>query len=253
MDAIGQLAGGIAHDFNNLLTAILGNLSLIESSLPREDSNRDLLAAAERATARAANLTAQLLSFSRQAIIRSQPVDLRSSIDEVVRLLRRTIDPRIDLEIQTEQDLGTILADPAQMTQVLMNLCLNARDAMPEGGRLRLEAANVALDEADTRIRLDARCGEAPSACGSAKHRARYPGRSPATHFRAVLHHQGGGQGHWAGSGDGLRHRDTTSRLDRMHQRSGTGNAVRNLPAAGKNAVARPGFISSAGRETGRP
>ena len=84
MDAIGHLAGGIAHDFNNLLTAILGNLSLIEDSLPREDPNRDLLAAAERATTRAANLTAQLLSFARQAIMRFQPLDLRSTIDEVV-------------------------------------------------------------------------------------------------------------------------------------------------------------------------
>ena len=160
MDAIGHLAGGIAHDFNNLLTAILGNLSLIEDSLPREDPNRDLLAAAERATTRAANLTAQLLSFARQAIMRFQPLDLRSTIDEVVRLLRRTIDPRIDLEIQTAEDLGTILADPAQMTQVLMNLCLNARDAMPEGGRLRLEAANVVLDKANTRLCLNARCGD---------------------------------------------------------------------------------------------
>src|SRR5262249_233253 len=95
MEAIGQLAGGIAHDFNNLLTAILGNLSLVLSSTPRPSSNGELLEAAEKAALRAAELTSQLLGFSRRSMLRPQPTNLNTIIEETVRLLRRTIDPRI--------------------------------------------------------------------------------------------------------------------------------------------------------------
>src|SRR5207302_10223507 len=95
MEAVGQLAGGVAHDFNNLLTAILGNLSLVIAGLPTGDPNRELLRAAERASERAANLTRQMLGFSRQTLMRPQPTSLREVLDEVVALLHRTFDPRI--------------------------------------------------------------------------------------------------------------------------------------------------------------
>jgi PAS domain S-box-containing protein len=160
MEAIGQLAGGVAHDFNNLLTAILGNLSLVNARLPEADPGRELVAAAEGAAQRAATLTSQLLGFSRQTLLRPQSLDLHATIDEVVGLLRRAIDPRITLEVQKAARPWTVRADPGQMTQVLMNLCLNARDAMPDGGRLQLETENVVLDAGAVRLHLEARPGE---------------------------------------------------------------------------------------------
>jgi PAS domain S-box-containing protein len=160
MEAIGQLAGGVAHDFNNLLTAILGNLSLLAADLPAGDPHHELVAAAESAALRAATLTRQLLGFSRQTVLRPHPTNVNNPIDEVVRLLRRTIDRRIALETVLAPDLWTVLADPGQINQILMNLCLNARDAMPQGGRLVLETANVLLTEATVHLHLDARPGD---------------------------------------------------------------------------------------------
>ncbi len=160
MEAIGQLAGGVAHDFNNLLTAILGNASLVRSSLTGDDVHRDMVLAIEKAACRAANLTNQLLGFSRKTLLRPQPLQLNDTIDEVVAILARTIDPRILLEVKGDAALWTVHADPTQMNQVLMNLCLNARDALPDGGRLTLETRNVRLEEEEVRLRLEARPGE---------------------------------------------------------------------------------------------
>jgi PAS domain S-box-containing protein len=160
MEAVGQLTGGIAHDFNNLLTVILGNVSLLASQLPAHDPSRDSIAAAEQAAQRAANLTKQLLGFSRHAFVRSEPTDVKGIMDEVTTLLSRTIDPRISIEVQCAADVWRVHSDPSQMSQILMNLCLNARDAMPEGGRLRLEAHNVTLTPDDVRWQLDGRPGE---------------------------------------------------------------------------------------------
>jgi PAS domain S-box-containing protein len=159
MEAVGQLAGGVAHDFNNLLTAIVGNLSLVISSLPADDPNRDLLRSAEKASERAAILTRQMLGFSRQTLLRPQPTSLRCVIEEVVGLLQRTFDPRITLQIDCPDDLWLVQADPGQMNQVLMNLCLNARDAMPQGGRLLIKTENVHLDDEYPRLHLEARPG----------------------------------------------------------------------------------------------
>jgi PAS domain S-box-containing protein len=159
MDAVGQLAGGLAHDFNNLLTAVLGNLSLLLSGLPAGDPNREFATGAERAAQRAAGLTSQLLGISRRSVLRPQPLSLNATVEEVLAMLRRTIDPRISLEPRRAEDLGLVEADPGQMTQVLLNLCLNARDAMPEGGRLVIETANVVVAEAPPRPHLGARAG----------------------------------------------------------------------------------------------
>ncbi|OAI55144.1 hypothetical protein AYO44_00060 [Planctomycetaceae bacterium SCGC AG-212-F19] len=159
MEAVGQLAGGIAHDFNNLLTAILGNVSLLLAAVPDHEPNRDLLRDIERAATRATELTGQLLGFSRQTMLRLEPTNLNTVIRETVAILRWTIDPRISVVVQTAPDLWPVQADPGQMNQVLMNLCLNARDAMPEGGQLTLEVANVMLDAAEARRHIDARPG----------------------------------------------------------------------------------------------
>jgi PAS domain S-box-containing protein len=148
MEAVGQLAGGIAHDFNNLLTGILGNLSLALNDLPKDHPVVELLSSAEVAALRAAELTRQLLGFSRRAPLVPQPLDLGSISEETVRLLRRTFDPRIDIQMRKAVDLWPIDGDASQIGQVVLNLCLNARDAMPTGGRLVVETGNIRLDEA---------------------------------------------------------------------------------------------------------
>ncbi|MCI0682013.1 MAG: response regulator [Gemmataceae bacterium] len=159
LEAIGQLAGGVAHDFNNLLTALLGNLELALAQLSSEEELRDMLLAAEKAGRRAATLTNQLLSFARQGQMNQQAVNLNGLIDEVVALLSRTIDPRIQLEAQKDPKLVPVLGDPGQLNQVIMNLCLNARDALAGPGRISLETAHVAVDQTFLNQHLEARPG----------------------------------------------------------------------------------------------
>ncbi len=138
METVGQLAGGVAHDFNNLLTAVIGNLCLVD--LPPGDPNRGLLATAERAAHRAAELTSKLLGFARRNQMLVAPLDVGEFVGEVVDLLRRTIDPRITF-LADIPPLGWLaLADASLLNQVLLNLCVNARDAMPAGGELRISA-----------------------------------------------------------------------------------------------------------------
>jgi signal transduction histidine kinase/CheY-like chemotaxis protein len=149
MEAIGQLAGGVAHDFNNLLTVILAGVSMLQTTLTEETGSRDILEGMERAASRASNLTSQLLGFSRSKAMRLEPTNLRMLIQETISLLRRTIDPSIEIAYDPDPELWTVEADPNQMSQVLMNLCLNARDAMPQGGRVRLETANIHISEAE--------------------------------------------------------------------------------------------------------
>lgn len=160
MDAVGQLAGGIAHDFNNLLTAILGNLGMTRSSLPADDANHVLLEAAERAGLRAAELTRQLLGFSRQALLQLGPVSLTQCVQEAADILRHTFDPRITLEVSCPGELWPAHVDANQILQVLLNLSLNARDAMPRGGRLRMHVENVVVTAEDAREQIEARPGE---------------------------------------------------------------------------------------------
>jgi two-component system cell cycle sensor histidine kinase/response regulator CckA len=160
MEAVGQLAGGIAHDFNNLLTAMLGNLSLIKMRHATDEPTHTLAATAEQAGLRASELTRQLLGLSRRNCHNPQALDLRVTVGEVLGLLQHTADPRIRWSVDLPPNLWTVRADPGQMNQVLMNLALNACDAMPEGGRLTFKAKNVTLEEADRRMHLNARPGE---------------------------------------------------------------------------------------------
>jgi PAS domain S-box-containing protein len=142
LEAVGRLAGGIAHDFNNLLTVILGNLELVRSGIAG-DEEPELLKSTERAARQAADLTKQMLGFARRQPLRTATLDLNAIVQEAVGLLRRTIDPRIAIRLQTAADLRPVAVDPVQIQQVLMNLCLNARDAMAEGGTLTVETANA--------------------------------------------------------------------------------------------------------------
>lgn len=141
MEAVGQLAGGIAHDFNNLLTVILSYGSMLAERLDPADPNsgdvREMTAAAERA----AGLTRQLLAFSRKQVLQPQVIDVNAMVTNIETLLRRLIGVDITLQIHLESDIPPVNADPGQLEQVLMNLAVNARDAMPDGGTLRISTA----------------------------------------------------------------------------------------------------------------
>jgi PAS domain S-box-containing protein len=159
MEAVGQLAGGIAHDFNNLLTAILGNTQLLLRELPPGDSKRGDVEEIRKASERAASLTRQLLAYSRRQMLQPEVLDLNVVVGDMDRMLRRLIGEHIALVTVLAPDLGPVRADPNQIEQVVVNLAVNARDAMPEGGKLTIETANVELDEGFAREHLGSRPG----------------------------------------------------------------------------------------------
>jgi hypothetical protein len=147
MEAVGMLAGGVAHDFNNLLTIITGYSQLILNNLSPSDPNHHSAEQIVKAGERAATLTRQLLAFSRRQVLQPKVVDLNKLVTGLGSMLRRLIGEDIDLRLEMRPELGQVNADPGQMEQVLMNLVVNARDAMPRGGTLTIETANVVLDE----------------------------------------------------------------------------------------------------------
>jgi PAS domain S-box-containing protein len=148
MEAIGQLAGGIAHDFNNLLTVINGYSQLLLASLEPDSALRPDLAAVLQAGERAASLMRQLLAFSRRQILEVRVLNLNEVIEGMAKMLHRIIGEDISLRLRLSGDLGNVKADPGQLEQVVVNLAVNGRDAMPGGGVLTLETANIELDEA---------------------------------------------------------------------------------------------------------
>jgi two-component system, cell cycle sensor histidine kinase and response regulator CckA len=159
MDAVGQLAGGIAHDFNNLLTVICGYSNFALSTLPPADpvyaDIEEVLAAGQRA----ATLTRQLLAFSRTQVLAPQRLDLNAAVHASWQMLRRLIGENVDFSVVYGANLGLVLADPGQIDQVVLNLVVNARDAMPRGGKLVVETGNAELDERYAREHAGARAG----------------------------------------------------------------------------------------------
>jgi PAS domain S-box-containing protein len=147
MESIGRLAGGIAHDFNNLLTAIKGNLALALTEVPSDSPLMEYLTGADQGADSATSLTRQLLAFSRQQVIAPRVINLNDVVAHVRTLLARLIGEDIRLEQFIASDLAAVRLDPIQAEQILINLAVNARDAMPRGGRLTLETRNVDLDE----------------------------------------------------------------------------------------------------------
>ena len=147
MEAVGRLAGGIAHDFNNLLTVIAGNVELIQMDVNCSDPLAPYLNEIFNATESASSLTRQLLAFSRRQIIEPKVINLNDLIESLHKMLTRIIGEDINFQKVLSQDLGSVIIDPGQFEQVMVNLAVNARDAMPEGGRLLIETANVELDE----------------------------------------------------------------------------------------------------------
>src|SRR5579872_2934608 len=160
MEAVGRLAGGIAHDFNNLLMVISGYCEFLLERLGPDPEIRGPAQEIAKAANRASSLTSQLLAFSRKQMLAPKVVDLNAVVTENLKLLTRLIGEDIDLVMVPGADLGMVKADPGQVEQVIMNLAVNARDAMPQGGKLTLETANVTLDETYTRLHAPAQPGD---------------------------------------------------------------------------------------------
>ena len=160
MQAIGQLTGGIAHDFNNLLTVILGNLELAQKKLPENHFLQARIGRAVWASQRGATLTSQLLAFARKQPLAPAPLDLAKTVPELLPLLQRTLGAPIEVRFVGAAGLWPALADAAQLENALLNLSLNARDAMPGGGRLTLELANKVLDDDYARLHAEVTAGD---------------------------------------------------------------------------------------------
>lgn len=144
---MGQLAGGVAHDFNNILTGILGHCDLMLMRHAPGDIDYDDIQQIRNNANRAASLTRQLLAFSRQQTLRPQILQLPDVVAEISNLLKRLMGERVELVVKHGRNLGSVRADPGQLEQVIVNLAVNARDAMPEGGRLTLQTYAVHADD----------------------------------------------------------------------------------------------------------
>ena len=145
MEAIGQLAGGVAHDFNNLLTAILGYAGWLDRDLVG-DSRQEQVVEIQKAAERAAELTRQLLAFSRRQMLQPSAINMSILVADLLPMLRRLIGEQIQIVDRTSPVVSAVLGDRSQVEQVVLNLAVNARDAMPQGGTLTIAASNVALD-----------------------------------------------------------------------------------------------------------
>jgi PAS domain S-box-containing protein len=154
MEAVGKLAGGVAHDFNNLLTVIHGYSELLLNSLDQNSRLRQDVLEIMNASERASSLTRQLLAFSRKQVLQPKVLDLNAHVSNMDKMLRRTIGEDIELVSLLAENLGRIKADPGQIEQVILNLVVNAKDAMPNGGKLTIETANVVLDESIAHSRI---------------------------------------------------------------------------------------------------
>ena len=160
MEAVGRLSGGIAHDFNNLLGVIIGYTELLETRVRDDDSARKAVEEIRKTAQRAAALTRQLLAFSRRQVLEPKPIDLNAVVSDVEKMLRRLIGENIELKTVCGPSLGRLMADRGQMEQVVLNLAVNARDAMPHGGKLIIETANTVLDETTIRHMPTAKAGD---------------------------------------------------------------------------------------------
>jgi two-component system, cell cycle sensor histidine kinase and response regulator CckA len=159
LEAVGQLAGGIAHDFNNLLTVILGRSQMLQEKLERDSPLRHDVDLIFTTGERAASLTRQLLAFSRKQVLHPRILDLNNIVSDMEKMLRRLIGEDIELATVLDPKLGAAKVDAGQIEQVIMNLAVNARDAMPQGGKLLIETANAVLDESYARLHATARPG----------------------------------------------------------------------------------------------
>ncbi len=232
MEAVGQLTGGIAHDFNNLLTGIVGSLDLLQTRLNqgRTDNVARYIDAAMTSANRAAALTHRLLAFARRQPLVPKIVDANQLVVSLEDLLRRTIGETIDLAIVASEDLWCTLCDPNQLESALLNLAINARDAMPDGGRLTIATANARLEgmHADTPA-----LSPGDYVCIMRhRYRDRHERGGGGARLRSVLHHQADRAGHRARAFDDLWICAAVERPRHDRQQDGAGDIGQALLAA---------------------
>ena len=212
MEVVGQLAGGVAHDFNNLLTIITGYSDLLlNGALSPDDPACELVGEIMKAGERTAALTRQLLAFSRKQVRTPKVLLLNAVVNDLEKMFRRLLGEDLSLSCVLAADLGLIHADSGQIEQVLLNLLVNARDAMPQGGQVTIETANVTLDEMYARY-APRRSVRPIHPAGGDRQRLWHERGDSGPHFRAVLHHQGAGQGHGPRPGHRLWRRQAVGR-----------------------------------------
>jgi signal transduction histidine kinase len=248
MEAIGQLAGGVAHDFNNLLTVITGRSRLFLARTPAGHPGRRDVELIDQAADRAAALTRQLLAFSRKQVLQPKALDPNALIGGLAPMLIRLIGEHIELIIVPGRDIGQVMADPGQIEQVVMNLVVNARDAMPEGGMLKIdtERRDLVTPAAHSQGQI------VPGRYVLLRVQDSGSGMDDVTLgkiFEPFLHDQGARQGHRARAGDGLRDRASERRGDRGRQRARPRHHVHDLPAPHRRA----GRGAGAGGRPSRP
>ena len=206
MEAVGQLTGGIAHDFNNILAVILGNLELLRMHVPEDPYAHELIDTVLRAAMHGQDLTGDLLAFSRRRQLNPQPVDVNALVEGIVRMLARTLGAKIRITTNTSGDALVALVDAAALEAAVLNVALNARDAMPDGGALTIRTAKVDVTQPPaTEDDLDpgsyAMLALQDTGVGHDAGRGR-------ARVRALLHHQGRRRRHRPGVEHGLRIRE---------------------------------------------
>ena len=231
MESVGRLAGGVAHDFNNMLGVILGHADLALEELGPDHPSYDDLVEIRKAASRSADLTRQLLAFARKQTITPAVLDLNETVEPMLTMLRRLIGEDVELTWHPGKSPWRVKMDPSQIDQMLANLCVNARDAITGVGRVTIETENATLDDAYCAHHPGVRPRRVRAALGE-RRRLRHGQGDAGAPVRAVLHHQGGGQGHRPRPGDGLRHRQAEPRRHRRVQRAGRGDDVHDLSAA---------------------
>ena len=246
MDTIGRLTGGVAHDFNNLLMAVLGSLSLLEKRLPDDPQCRRLLQNAVQGAQRGAALTQRLLAFSRRQELKPEAVDLAELVSGMDELLKRALGPRNRAQCQFPSALPPVLVDANQLELALLNLALNARDAMPGGGSSPFgrgggdQRARTARDSSSAARRVCAH--------QLIRHRCRHGRVDPREGDRPLLHHQGTGQGHRARIVDGARPGRAIRRTAAHRQRAERGHDRGAVAAARQHRTRSRGCAVSSAR-----
>ena len=242
MEAVGRLAGGVAHDFNNLLTVIAGYAAILREAPGASEPLDEIEHAAEQA----ASLTRQLLAFSRRQVLHPTTVDVNEIVGGMGTMLERIIGDDVKVAIELGEGVAPVEADRAQIERVVLNLAANARDAMPNGGRLTIATANVELDESYVSTHGDVTPGPhvllaiSDSGTGMSEEVRRRL-------FEPFFTTKAGGGGTGPGARDRLRRRQAERRLDLRLQRGGPGHHVQDLPA-GLRAPGRPAARTATAR-----
>ena len=238
MEAVGTLAGGIAHDFNNIIQVIHGYVELLLIDKEKANPEYPKLMEIQVACERAARLVTQLLTFSRKVETERKVIDLNQEIRQAINLLERIIPKMIDIELHTDPSLWSIKADPVQIEQILLNIGKNAADALPDGGKLVFETANVNPDEDFSRHPAGLKPGHyvmltiSDNGHGMDKD-------NRGSHFRTVLHHQGSRQGNRAGASLGVRHNHEPRWPCFLPEPSGPRNDFPDIPSRNRGKRGR--------------